>query len=89
MKFERAVRQQEAAGKVTREERAVLVAAIYSDREVKNGRTYAEQLFFEVTQIAGGFFDDVQDFLRMAVQWLVENWETVLRVALTILIMLI
>lgn len=76
-------------GEITPEQGAVLRKALKSDKIVKNGRNYAEQLFFEVTQIAGGFFDDVQDFLRTAVQWLVENWETVLRVALTILIMLI
>ena len=60
-----------------------------SERIVKNGRTYAEQLYFELYEVAGDVFDDVLEWLTAAVNWLIENWETVLRVALSLLLMLI
>lgn len=66
-----------------------MVRAIRSDRKVKNGRTYAEQLYFELYQIAGDFFDDLQGWLLAAYEWIIENWQTVLKVALTLIMLLI
>jgi len=36
-------------------------------------------------KVAGDFLDDVQAWFRILTQWLVENWDTVLKVLLTLI----
>jgi len=88
-KLNKALRWQAIRGKVTKEEAAVIRKALDSPKIVKHGRTYAEQLFHELYQIAGGLFEDLETFFWQAVDWLVENWDKVLKVAFSILLMLI
>jgi len=49
---------------------------------------YVKRLRGEL-QVAAGFIDDLQAFLAKALQWIIDNWETVLKVALSLLFLVI
>ena len=88
-KYRTAVGLKVRSGKLTHEEADLLCKAMESDKIVKNGRTYASQLFFELYQIAGGVYEDVLEWLQSAVNWMIENWDTVLKVAFTLLMLMV
>ena len=48
---------------------------------------YVKQLKREL-QIASGFLEDAQAFLEAAWKWMLDNWELVLKIALSLLLFL-
>ena len=40
-------------------------------------------------KVAGGWVEDVQEWFAKLVDWIVENWDTIIKVALTLLMFVI
>ena len=87
--FLRALRFQQRAGKITAGEAKVFHAAIVSKELNDYGRTYAHELCIDLSKTASELFDNLADWWSRLFQWLIENWDLVLKTALSLLIMLI
>lgn len=87
--FLRALRRQERRGEISKKEAEVFRKAIHSGKKNDQGRTYLQQLRFEVQHIAEGLVDDLRIWWDRLVVWLTDNWELVLRVAVSLLLFLI
>ena len=60
-------------------------------REASYNRRFIEGLIEGIertAKVAGDFIDDVQAWFKKLVDWLIENWPTILKIALSLLLML-
>jgi hypothetical protein len=71
-----------AQGRVSLEDYRLIRAGLSHD-------TYVRALRYKVQAAAGDLIDDMQRWLKIAVEWMVKNWDTVLKVALSLLLMLL
>lgn len=84
--FKRAILRQQVAGVITPEEGSLLRKAVDNRKVIDNGRCFVQVLRRRCETIAGNMFDDLAEWWRVIVEWIVENWETVIRIAITLII---
>lgn len=80
----RALRKQLRAGKISRNQYQRIAWASFN-------REFISGFIVEVeaaAKAAGDFIDDVRKWFGILTQWLIDNWELVLKIALTLLMLL-
>lgn len=73
------------AGDITRAEYWRIRRASYNPRFIS---AFIDEIE-NAAKAAGDFLDDVQAWLKALYAWLIENWDTVLKIALTLLMFVI
>lgn len=90
-RFKRALWRQQAAGVITAEENDLLRKALKNRKAIEGGRCFVQALRRRCETIAGDMFDNLNlvEWWNILTKWLIENWETILRIAITLIIAII
>lgn len=92
--YRKALWQQRVAGKITpKQHRRYWLAAMNYERyfyKKKRGTFigHLERECQEVARASGAFLDDLSDWWNRLVAWMVENWDVVMKVLLTLVVLL-
>lgn len=92
--FRRALWRLRLQGRITpREQRRYWLAAVTMERFEADGKSaflieHLHNRCERIAQASGDFLDDLSDWWNRLVAWLVENWDAVLKVLLSLLVFL-
>lgn len=86
--FNLALARLRVRGDITADQFYKYRAATFNTMEVEDGKAFVQRLREECEELAGDLMDDLVKWWEWLVQWIVENWATILKVVLALLVFL-